>query len=196
METTRSPRKVVWLAFAMGRKAFRDHRSKYSRRDFTRPQLFAVLVLKEFERKSYRGVEALLLDWPELCGMIGLKKVPDHTTLCQAAADLLKLPGANRVLDHTIKLVRTCKLLGKFVRLGAMDGTGYESHHASAYYVKRRARGRQNKDEMTYRHFPKLGIAVDASRRTWCCRSSRASGRSRTSCTSRRSCSTPGGAAT
>src|SRR5438552_13184774 len=111
METTRSPRKAMLTAFALGKKTFRKHKSKFSRRDFTRPQLFAVLVLKEFEKKSYRGVEALLNDWPELCEAIGLSKVPDHSTLCRAAAELLKLPNANRVLDHTIKLVRRCKLL-------------------------------------------------------------------------------------
>lgn len=148
-------------AFALGRKTFRNYRSKFSRRDFTRPQLFAVLVLKEFEKKSFRGVEALLIDCPEWCAAIGLHKVPDHTTLCRAAAELLKIKSANRFLDHTIKFVRSCKLLGKFIALGAMDGTGYESHHASAYYVRRCAKGRKNKDEMTYRHFPKLGIAID-----------------------------------
>jgi hypothetical protein len=30
--------------------------SKFSRKDFTLPQLFACLVLKEFEKKDYRGV--------------------------------------------------------------------------------------------------------------------------------------------
>ena len=149
MTTTKSPRKVLRVAYQLARKTFRDHKSKFSRRDFTRPQLFAVLALKEFERKTYRGIEAMLIDCPELLREIELQRPapPDHSTLCRAAADLLKLPAANRVLDQTIARARRCKLLAKFVALGAMDGTGYESHHASAYYVRRRAKGRSRYDD-------------------------------------------------
>jgi hypothetical protein len=40
--------------------------SKYSRRDFTLPQLFALLVLRKFFRTDYRGVVALVGEWAEL----------------------------------------------------------------------------------------------------------------------------------
>jgi hypothetical protein len=41
-----------------------DYRSKFSRHNFTLAQLFACLVLREHQKKSYRGVEALLIDSP------------------------------------------------------------------------------------------------------------------------------------
>ena len=59
---------------------------KFSRHDFTLPQLFACLVVKEHQRRSYRGAEALLLDAEHWCRAIGMSKVPDHNTLCNAAA--------------------------------------------------------------------------------------------------------------
>jgi hypothetical protein len=54
------------VALAAGRDAFGDYSHKFSPHKFTQPQLFACLVLKEFERKDYRGVARLLADWSDL----------------------------------------------------------------------------------------------------------------------------------
>ena len=51
------------VALAAGKEAFSDYSHVYSPHKFTQPQLFACLVLKEFEKKDYRGVCALLADW-------------------------------------------------------------------------------------------------------------------------------------
>ena len=83
METCKSPRKVsrrLLLAAACFTR-----RSKFSRKDFTDPQLFACLILREHQKESYRGIVSLLKDCPEWCADIGLKKVPDHNTLCREA---------------------------------------------------------------------------------------------------------------
>ena len=64
-----------------------------SRKDFTAHQLFAVLALKTFFRTDYRGVAQLLADFAELRGELGLAKVPHYSTLCYAAARLLKKGG-------------------------------------------------------------------------------------------------------
>ncbi len=83
METCKSPRKVFNAAYALATACLKAHQSKFSRKDFTGPQLFACLVLREHQKKSYRGVVALLKDCPDWCLDIGLKKVPDHNTLCR-----------------------------------------------------------------------------------------------------------------
>ena len=147
-------------------RAFPRHWNKYSRRDYTVPRLFACLVLKEFERKDYRGVEQLLLDCPDLRQSIGPAGAPDHTTLKRAADRLLKLPKARRVLDEVVAFARACKVLGPFVALAAMDASGFESRHVSAYFVRRRAKGGAARGEpktqvTTYARFPKLGLVVD-----------------------------------
>ncbi len=51
------------VALAAGKEAFSDYSHKFSPQKFTQPQLFACLVLKEFERKDYRGIHQLLLDY-------------------------------------------------------------------------------------------------------------------------------------
>ena len=102
METCKSPRKVLNAAYALAAAVLKDHRSKFSRKDFTGPQLFACLVLREHQKKSYRGLVALLEDCPEWCADIGLKKVPDHNTLCRAHKQLVKPGVVEKMLDWSV----------------------------------------------------------------------------------------------
>jgi hypothetical protein len=91
---TKSPRAVALEALRVGQKALPASPSKYSRKDYTQPQLFAVLALKAFLNTDYRGVAALLGDWPELCRDLGMAAAPDPSTLCRAAQRLLKKGGS------------------------------------------------------------------------------------------------------
>src|SRR5947208_16533031 len=84
MLTCQSPRKVMRAAFFLARQTLPNYSSKFSRHDFTLPQLFACLVVKEHQRKSYRQAEALLRDAPQWCREIGMKTTPDPNTLCRA----------------------------------------------------------------------------------------------------------------
>jgi hypothetical protein len=86
MMTSKSPRKVAMVALAAGKEAFSDYSHIYSPHKFTQPQLFACLVLKEFEKKDYRGVCQLLAGCSDLRDAIGLKAVPHHATLQRPAA--------------------------------------------------------------------------------------------------------------
>jgi hypothetical protein len=87
---TKSPRAVAREALRLARESLPAYSSKYSRKDFTQHQLFAVLAVKAFLKTDYRGVVAVLDDFAELRADLGLKKVPDHSTLCYAEARLLK----------------------------------------------------------------------------------------------------------
>lgn len=106
METCKSPRKVLNAAHALATACMKEHRSKFSRKDFTGPQLFACLVLREHQKKSYRGVVALLLDCPEWCTDIGLTKVPSAYTLCRAFHDLVQPRMVEDMLDLSIETAR------------------------------------------------------------------------------------------
>ena len=112
------------VAYHLAKDALPEFSSKFSGKDFSKPQLFACLVLKEFEKKDYRGVEQLLWDWPEARRAIGLAKAPDHTTLHRAAKALLSLPQARKLLDQLVVFPRTCRVLGKSVALGKENGPG------------------------------------------------------------------------
>src|SRR5215207_1560162 len=99
MLTCKSPRKVMLLAHSVGKHAMRAYSSKFSRHDFTRPQLFACLVVKEHQRKSYREAEVLLKDSLHWCQAIGMKKAPDHNTLCRGFHSILSNRRIERILD-------------------------------------------------------------------------------------------------
>jgi len=42
-----------------------------------------------------------------------------------------------------------------------VDGSGFEAHHVSHYFVRRRSRGDKTLKSMTYRRFPKVGLMAD-----------------------------------
>ena len=87
---TRSPRAVAKEALRLARESLPVYSSKYSRKDFTQHQLFALLALKAFLKTDYRGVVAVLADFAEIRADLGLAKVPDPSTLCYAQKRLLK----------------------------------------------------------------------------------------------------------
>ena len=78
------------VGYACARRALPSFSHRYSPKKFTQHQLFACLTLKEFMKLDYRGVMELLIDSPDLCGVIELAKVPHWTTLQKAADRLLK----------------------------------------------------------------------------------------------------------
>jgi hypothetical protein len=57
MITSKSPRKVLMSAYSIAREVLPDFLSRFSRKDFTAPQVFAILVLREHQKKSLRGIE-------------------------------------------------------------------------------------------------------------------------------------------
>ena len=87
---TKSPRAVAREALRLAQEALPAYSSKFSRKDFTQHQLFALLALKTFGKTDYRGVVQLLQDFAELRQDLGLDKVPHYSTLCKAAGRLLK----------------------------------------------------------------------------------------------------------
>jgi Transposase DDE domain len=163
VRTTKSPRRVLWFAYIAGKLALPLFSHRFSPKTFTQPQLFACLALKEFLRLDYRKLEALLQDAPDLCDVIELSKVPHFTTFQKAAQRLLLAVPARRLLDETIEIGVALHRQTKRVDLAALDGTGFESRHASTYYVRRRANTGKYWQKLTYRTFPKAGLLCDCA---------------------------------
>ena len=105
------------VAFRLAHGVLPRYFSKFSRHDFTVPQLFACLVVKEQQRKSYREVEALLRDAPHWCRDIGMGKVPDHNTLCRASHARNLTRRAGRLLDRLAQWFAIARQLGTAVAL-------------------------------------------------------------------------------
>lgn len=87
---TKSPRAVAREALRLAQESLPAYSSKFSRKDYTQHQLFALLTLKTFFKTDYRGLIQMLLDFAELREELGLRGVPHYSTLCYAAKRLLK----------------------------------------------------------------------------------------------------------
>ena len=153
MITCKSPVAVMRTAYELGAALFDAHSHAFSRKDFTLPQLFACLVLREHQKKSYRGTEALLRDCSDLREAVGLSRAPDHNTMCRAFTHLVTPARMNRALDlqAAAAKVKGLDVRGDSVKPAALDSTCFESRHVSRHFEKRqrqtaeRGRGRRKK---------------------------------------------------
>jgi hypothetical protein len=164
---SKSPWKVATVALAVGKRSFPKYGHRFSRQDYTLAQLFALLVLKQFFTTDYRGIVAIVKDWRELQELLGLKKVPNHSTLHKAAQRHFSADRYRRLIHHTVGLYHGDDADAQHahhIEQAAVDGTGFETHQASRYFVRRRSRSPGNIWQTTcYRDFGKLIIAVDCA---------------------------------
>jgi len=174
METCKSPRTVLLWAHHLGQQIFPDYSCKFSRHDFTLPQLFACLVLREHQKKSYRGIEALLRDCPQWRAAIGMRGAPDHNTLCRAFKFLIKPGNADRMLDLQARWARRFGMVHSAAKPLAIDSSMFESRHVSRHFEKRCRQSRRaqlnnpskkqdnRRRSRTVKRLPKLSLAVSS----------------------------------
>lgn len=89
---SRSPLQVAHEAFCLAKRKLQPYSNKFSRKDYTQAQHFAVLVLKRFFKTTFRGIRQILLEWSDLRRVLDLSEesVPHWTTLEKAEKRLLK----------------------------------------------------------------------------------------------------------
>lgn len=87
---TKSPLALALVALAVGEASLPRYASRFSRKDYTRAQLFAILALRQFFRVDYRGIVSILADFSDLRELLGLPNIPHFTTLQKAEAQMLK----------------------------------------------------------------------------------------------------------
>jgi hypothetical protein len=159
-------------AHALASDSLPLHTSRFSRKDFTLPQLFACLAVKDMLKRSYRGAEALLRDSEQWLADIGMSKAPDHNTLCRAAKALLAECNVGKALDAMAQWAGEAKLLSLDTHPLAVDSTTFDSHHVSRHYERRchetrrrmkaksREKGRKYSRSGTVGGLPKLAVGV------------------------------------
>jgi hypothetical protein len=153
---------LLLAAHALAQRTMRTYWHRFAPKTFTVPQLFACLALKEFLRLDYRKLSALLEDAPSLAAAIELSKVPHYTTFQKAAQRLLLARRAQRMLDETVRAAKAQGLIRPRVALVALDGTGFETRHISAYFVKRRERAcKTGYQTTTYTRYPYAELVCD-----------------------------------
>ncbi len=155
---------VLATAFQIAKQSLPEYAHRCSPKKFTQHQLFACLILQQFLQLDYRKLQVFLSDAPCLAEVIELKKIPHFTTFQKAAARLLKSSSAHRLLDQTVLAANQSGITKKCVKLAAVDGTGFESRHISAYFVKRRKRAcKTGYETTTYTRYPSAGIVCDCA---------------------------------
>lgn len=139
METSRSPWMVFSEAHALALRVWpAQYASECSRHDFTLPQLFACLVLRELLKLSYRKTEGLLRDSPSWLAAIEMNRAPDHNTLWRAFHELVQTRRVNRMLDLMATLFTQAQLLQRLDSVSPLtiDSTCYEERHRSRHYER------------------------------------------------------------
>jgi len=161
MRTSKSPNAVALVAYATAKRSLPPYLHIKSPKKFTQHQLVACLVLKEFFTTDYRGIEEILRDSRDLQKILELDEVPHFTTLQKAAHRLTKKDTLDKLIGEILAIAVQERIMKKNIDLSAIDGTGFESHHVSSYFVKRRAKGQDIYQMTTYTRYPKVGIISD-----------------------------------
>jgi hypothetical protein len=155
---SKSAVRVAREALAAGRAALPDYGRRYSRQDSTQPQLFALLVLRQFLRTDYRGSVTLVAEWSELRS----SRSDESAALLDARLCLAPAPrrggGGWGAFRHAqAALLGRARTRGLIDRkpVAAVDATGLETRHVSAYFGMQRAR-----EGHRQRAWPKLTAVV------------------------------------
>jgi len=137
--------RVARIAYMLAQQALPRYSHPKSPHHFTLPQLAACVLMMFYLDISYRDMEEWLLATDQVCQVLELSRVPDHSTLSRTYKKLRKGD-----LDRMKRL-----LLDKLAvneEAIAVDSTGFTLSQASAYYQTRRG--------ISYREYVKGAYAV------------------------------------
>ena len=159
---TKSALRVARDAPAAGEAALPPYGGRCSRRDYTQPQLFALLTLRQFRRAGYRGVVALAAEWRASCarrrasaGCPTTRRWPTRRPASWPAPKRGHVPPRPGRADRARPC---CGPLGGEPAVAAVDAAGLEARHVSAHFGLRRAGSGHRQ-----RAWPKLTAVVDAA---------------------------------
>jgi transposase len=113
---------------------------KKSPHKYSFPQLLSCVLLKIYIKNiSYRDLEELLMSWTDVQEELGLRAVPDHSTLCRAQ-NRMSNKQIHRLLHKIVELV--AHKISRAI-LFACDSTGFKEDVASFYYALRSKKKRK-----------------------------------------------------
>jgi hypothetical protein len=135
------------------------YRSRFSKHQFTQPQLLAILCLMRYEDWTFREAEVRLREHAELRAALRLSSVPDYTTVYRF---LRRLPDdtIESALGESVRRLRRSSRRGRQRAAVAVDGTGLSPHGVSTYFLRRI----EQHGEKRYRHYLKWLVVVDVDR--------------------------------
>ena len=112
------------IALQVCRAVLPRYRSRFSKHQFTQPQLLAILCLMRYEDWTFREAEVRLGEHRELRQALGLVSVPDFTTLYRFLQRLDEVT-IDRAVGETVRQLRGMqKRTAASPRSGRCDGLG------------------------------------------------------------------------
>ncbi len=125
--------KVARIAYHLTQEVLPRYSHPKSPHHFTLPQLAACVLLMYYLDLSYRDMEEWLLASDQICQVLELPRVPDHTTLQRTYKKL-------HMLDFEKMKNQLLNENGVNEDSVAADSTGFSPGQASLYYQTRTGR--------------------------------------------------------
>jgi hypothetical protein len=123
---------IARVALPVATQVLPPYRTRFSKHQFTQPQLLAVLCLMRYEDWTFPEAETRLREHQELRAALELQAVPDYTTLYRFLRRLDE-DTVDRGLHETVRRLR-----GRRHRpiSAAIDGTGLSYNSVSTFFVR------------------------------------------------------------
>jgi DDE family transposase/transposase-like protein DUF772 len=146
------------IALQVSKAVLPRYRSRFSKHQFTQPQLLAVLCLMRYEDWTFREAEVRLGEHRELRQMLGLVSVPDFTTLYRFLKRLDD-ETIDRAVGETVCRLRGSRRRGRRRVRVAVDATGLAQGAVSTFFVRRLHHHGQK--PLPWRHWLKWVVVAD-----------------------------------
>ena len=146
------------IALQVSRAALPRYRRRFSKHQFTQPQLRAVLCLMRYEDWTFREAEIRLGEHRELRQALGLSSVPDFTTLYRFLQRLDDVT-IDRAVGETVRRLHGTREKGWRRARVAVDATGLAQGAVSTFFVRRMHHHGQK--PLPWRHWLKWVVVVD-----------------------------------
>ena len=148
------------VAWQVATAVLPPYRSRFSKHQFSQPQLLAVLCLMRYEDWTFRETEVRLREHSELRWALRLPSVPDHTTL-YGFLKRLDEQKINQALGEAARRLGAGGHRRGRARV-AVDATGLAQGAISTFFVRRLYH--HTGQPLPWRHWLKWLVRVDVDR--------------------------------
>ena len=145
-------------ALQVSRAVLPRYRTRFSKHQFTQPQLLAILCLMRYEDWTFREAEVRLGEHRELRQTLGLSSVPDFTTLYRFLKRLDDVT-IDRAVGETVRRLRGTRRKGRRRARVAVDAMGLAQGAVSTFFVRRMHHHGQK--PLPWRHWLKWVVVAD-----------------------------------
>jgi hypothetical protein len=123
----------VRVALKVATNLLPPYRMRFSKHEFTQPQLQAVLCLTRLEDWTFREAEVRLREHQELRAQLQLHAVPHYTTLCR----FLWWLEDDTVDRGMLETLRRLRRRWRRALSDAIDGAGLSDTRVSPFFLRR-----------------------------------------------------------